>query len=217
MRVILITDSHGKGMGQEMTKIDNDLEIMTISVGEKSSIVWSQVEAESDDIWKFWPEVFLIHLGHNDVVWNPKHNRQPLHPQEVFSLLLGKVQKLRDEYPGCRILVSNMFPRTVGPYFPMDRKGRYNMMVYQYGKTMREQLPSLGIEVILNGILWFKPSQGREYPIFLKPDGLHLSDVGKNFVAGRWVQALRRGRREAEASVQVQGITSISSQRATTD
>jgi lysophospholipase L1-like esterase len=215
MRIVLITDSHGQGMGEEMAKVDDTLEVLTVSVGARSSLVWRKVEEDSARIWNFWPEVIVVHLGHNDVVWHPVHNTEPLHPQEVFSLMLEKLQRLKEEYPECRIIMSNLFPRTVGPHFPDARKRMYNAMVYQFGNTMREHLPGRGIDFVLNGVLWFKPSEAREHAVYLRADGLHLSLLGRSAVASSWVRAIQRGR--PTRMMGVESFLSMDSQRLTTD
>jgi lysophospholipase L1-like esterase len=190
MRIIIVSDSHGFGLGDALMRQDGTVDVMTIAVGSSSQNIWKKFREETRRIREFGPHVFFVHLGHNDLVWHERHNQCPKHPLEIFSLVKGYHKRLNEEYPDTRIIISNMFPRTVGPGMSPGRKERYNLMVFEYGQMMKDQLRPAGIEYVLNRGLWFLPSQGREHPMFFREDGLHLSKIGKDFVANGWLKAL---------------------------
>jgi lysophospholipase L1-like esterase len=188
MRVVIIADSHGYGIAKAMVRQDETLEVRTVSVGSVMKNVWSEYLAMREQLQDFRPEQVYLHVGHNDIVRHHRHNPSPKHPDVVIALIMGYELQLRSDFPGSQVWVSNLMPRSVSPSMDLDQKRGYNQMVYAIGNTMRAIFPARGIRYRLNSDLWFRPSEGREHAVLLRPDGLHLSAVGCDKVAAGWLK-----------------------------
>ena len=190
MRVLIIADSHGYGIAAGMVKENDSVVVKVVSVGSIMSDVWSEYLTQRDMLQDFRPDHVYLHVGHNDLMWHPRHNRSPKHPKLVLSIIMGYEMRLREDFPGRRVWVSNPFPRSVSPPMTLSQKTDYNKMIFEMGSTMKAEFPARGIDFRLNTGLWFRPSQGREHPIYLRPDGIHLSIMGCTKVAVGWLKPI---------------------------
>jgi lysophospholipase L1-like esterase len=191
MRILIVSDSHGYGLADALEKEDSSIKVRVVSVGSVMKDVWAEYVAQRDDLQGFRPDHVFLHFGHNDLMWHPHHNRSPKHPSIVFSLLMGYEMRLREDFPDRKVWVSNPFPRAVGPRMTHGEKLMYNKMVYDLGRSMKAVFPERGIHYRLNSGLWFRPSEGREHTVYLRPDGIHLSVMGCRKVAAGWLELIR--------------------------
>jgi hypothetical protein len=68
MRILIVGDSHVRGMGGALELLDKNVATMTILVGRRTSIVRSAYEDKLVSAQRFSPEVVVVHCGHNDIV-----------------------------------------------------------------------------------------------------------------------------------------------------
>jgi lysophospholipase L1-like esterase len=190
MKILVVADSHGYGLAAGLRSEDASVEVKVVSVGSVMKDVWSEYLTQKDTLQEFGPDHVFMHVGHNDLQWHPRHNRAPKHPSLVLSLIMGYELRLREDFPGRRVWISNPFPRAVSPHMTFLEKTSYNKTIFELGRVMRAEFPDRGIDFRLNTGLWFRPSEGREHPIYLQPDGIHLSKMGCAKVAAGWLKPI---------------------------
>jgi hypothetical protein len=160
MRYLVIADSHGFGLSKAMEKLDKSVTVRTVTVGSTAKFVWMQYLEERDSLIAFRPDEVFLHIGHNNAVWHARHNREPQHPMLIFSIVMGYVKSLEEDFPSSRVWFSNLFPRVDGPKLAGPSRIDYNLMVYCYGQMMRDVLPHRGMNFVMNRGLWYRPSKG---------------------------------------------------------
>ena len=193
MRVLLLTDSHGRGMAEGMRAIDSTLEIRSVMCGSQSHVVWDRYQQRLEEVKMFRPEGAIVHLGHNDLTYHPVHNVHPRYSFEVLPEIIGYLSRMERDFPTCKIIYSTVFPRSEGPYLDAETIKSYNIYtVYNYGKMVQDKFSVMGRRYTLNTGLWFSPREGRHHPVFFASGGLHLSLIGRDVVAEGWVKALKK-------------------------
>jgi hypothetical protein len=70
MRLVLLTDSHGKGMVEMLKRYKPEWEIMIVRVGRKALAISYMYDIQLSTIGRFQPTSFLIHMGHNDLCYH---------------------------------------------------------------------------------------------------------------------------------------------------
>jgi hypothetical protein len=190
MRLVLLTDSHGKGMVEMVNKYKPDWELKIIRVGRKASAVSYLYDIELSSIGRFKPSSFLVHLGHNDLCYHSVCNQQPMSVSDFMGILETFLLKIRIDFPHSGIMYSSLLPRSVGPRMGFEQHLLYNLMAISFADQARARLNSLGYDFVSNESLWYNRQEGIEHPIFFGADGLHLRAVGQEFVAKGWIEAL---------------------------
>jgi hypothetical protein len=192
MRVILIGDSNVARVREAMRTLDSGLELRIISVGAQSDAVWEVYLQRRAEFQHFQPDMIVVHMGHNDAVWHPRRNRVPRHPMEVFGIVSGYIGQIQTDFPQSKVIQSNLFPRNIGPHLYGLPLYRYNMMVYEFGLVLRDQSLERNRNIVLNRVMWEKPSEGLANAMMFENDGLHLNFCGSCSVAAAWLRVFRR-------------------------
>ena len=190
MRLVLITDSHGRGMVDMVSRYRPSWKVIIIRVGRKTSAVSYLYDIELATIGRFQPTSFLVHLGHNDLSYHSVCNQQPMSIGEFMGILETFLLKIRIDFPQSRIMYSSLLPRSVGPRMGFAQHLLYNLMVISFADQARARMSSLGYDFVSNESLWYSKQEGIEHPVFFGADGLHLRAVGQEFIARGWIEAL---------------------------
>jgi lysophospholipase L1-like esterase len=190
MRLLLVTDSHGRKMSTVLTVKRPDLIVYNIIVGRVNSTIQAKYDSRLRQVIRFRPDAVICHFGHNDLVHHPCHNAEPEHGKYFFPTVLQFVQRLEANHPMARIIYSSPFPRTVGPGLTAEQKLVYNREAVRFGAMARSSANQEGYECSLNGGLWLKVRKWLENPKYFLPDGLHLNELGQKVVADGWISVL---------------------------
>jgi hypothetical protein len=191
MRVFVLADSHGRGMDTAMRQVDATMDVRVISHAGPTPSVWERYLAREREITEFDPQSIVFHVGHNDLMYHPVHNIEPIHPICVYPMIMSYYNQLVRQYPTARVIYSSVYPRTVGNYMDFEMKASYNYQIYLFGKSVIADGQKRDHRYVLNRTLWFSPRQSREHPVFFLRDGIHLKDFGKEAVARGWVKAIK--------------------------
>jgi lysophospholipase L1-like esterase len=192
MKLLIISDSHGKQMGEVIEEKREGWEVRTLRVGRKLDVVLRLYRNKLRGIRGFRPDAVVMHLGHNDLVKHPIHNLDP----DFITMILDKVYRFANEvarnFPASRIIVSSLFPRVESARYGEVLVGRYNKMARRFGERLRSRgnqtISSFG--VIINRRLWGRIARWEVRPGNHKDDGLHMNAVGRGVVADGWIEAL---------------------------
>jgi hypothetical protein len=182
MRLLVLSDSHGKGMDQIIEKLDPTWEVVLVRVRKSSAILYVY-DIRMEEVKKFKLDRCLFHMGHNDISYHLVLNRAPQKIEEFMSLMLSFMKKVQEDLPDCLLVYSSLFPHTVGPRMSYEEHLAYNTKAVAFGEMVKEVMPPLGFGYVLKQSLWFSVPEGREHPVFFARDGLHLNALGKDFVA----------------------------------
>ena len=128
--MLLISDSHGHDMATILHEVQPGCAVMVVQVGRNISAIRLMYSAKLRGILSFKPEVIVVHLGHNDIVAHPVHNPSPRHLKYFVPVLLDFCETIQMDHPAARLMISNLFPRTVGPRFTESMRKGYNRLAY---------------------------------------------------------------------------------------
>jgi lysophospholipase L1-like esterase len=190
MQLLLVADSHGRGMASVIEGIDKDWEVMTVRVSGQTDDVRAQYVKSLPEIRHFNPETVILHVGHNNLSYHSHHNPDPEHVKEFFPSVLSFVSQLQANHPVARVIYSSVFPRSTGPLMSDSERHSYNKVASRYGCLTQSTCKQNGINFVLNGALWISVRKARENPVFFLGDGLHLRKAGQEIVARDWMQAI---------------------------
>ena len=194
MRLLIVADSHGRGMGSQVKKENKNWDAIVVRVGRVAPEVYKAYEDLVPDIRKFRPEACVLHVGHNDLTYHSRFNPNPMDMMSFLKYVLGFIDRIQSDLPPCRIHYSSIFPRTVGYKMGKVAKETYNAMAVEYSREVTELFQRRRMPYIINDSLWFSMPEGREHPVFFQTDGLHLSALGREFVIREWMEKVA-GRR----------------------
>ena len=193
MRVLLITDSHGRGLSSKMERCDTRLSVLNIRVGAKLSSIRGVYRRKLGSIRDFLPEIVIFHFGHNDLVPHARHNPNPLFITAVVHQIQEFVTEVSNHLPEARIFVSSILPRMPATRFNIDKSASYNRLARRFGEIIRGLGNKTGslFAGIVNRSLWGRIA--RSEPLagnFHHSDGLHLNSAGKGLLVRGWLRAL---------------------------
>jgi lysophospholipase L1-like esterase len=193
MRVLLITDSHGRGLASKMERIDTSLSVLNIRLGQRLSAIRGLYRRKLRSVQDYSPQAVIIHLGHNDLVPHAKHNPSPLFITSVIHQIREFVEEIASNLPDTIIFVSSILPRVVGEHFGIAKVGSYNRLARRFGEMVRSfgNKPGSNFYGIVNRSLWGRIARSEVLPgNHHHSDGLHLNAEGKNLLVRGWIKAL---------------------------
>jgi hypothetical protein len=189
MRVLVLSDSHGKDMMWSFDHYVPEWEVVELCVGRATGEVRSSYVDNIVDIFEYAPDIIYLHLGHNDVSFHPVHNLSPQQPLDCFKLCLEFLDLLKEKHPYSLLFYSSIFPRACGPSFDNTRKSAYNRMAADFQSLVSEVCEIEGRRSCLNTCLWENMDTGAEKTEFFTSGGLHLNSQGKRAVVRDWIRA----------------------------
>ena len=192
MNILIISDSHGRQMAEELEAKNDGWNVVTLRVGRKLHVVLRLYRGKLRGIRRFRPDAVIMHLGHNDLVLHPIHNLDP----DFITAILDKVYRFANEVardlPASRIFVSSLFPRVESVRYNETLVGRYNKMARRFGERLRSRSNQTisSFRAIINRSLWGRIARWEVRSGNHKDDGLHMNTVGRGVVADGWIVAL---------------------------
>jgi lysophospholipase L1-like esterase len=190
MRILLIGDSHVRGMGGALELLNEEVATMTILVGRRTSIVRSAYEAKLVSAQRFSPEVVVLHSGHNDIVAHDYYNPTPTHILPYFDELQSFRRAIEWNHPSSRVFLSSLLPRTPSHGFSLVKKMAYNKLAIRYREMLRAHARDRSYNVLYSNVLWKSIRKCEEKDNYFLSDGLHLDVDGKADMAKEWLSVL---------------------------
>jgi lysophospholipase L1-like esterase len=190
MRLLLVADSHGRGMGSVVHRLDDSWMVMTVRVSGQTQDVKDRYLERLSEVRQFNPEAVILHVGHNNFSYHSYHNPDPDHVKEFFPSILEFVALLQGNHPRAKVVYSSVFPRSTGPRLTDGERHSYNKVASRYGCLTQSTCKKEGINFVLNGALWLSVRKAKENPTFFMEDGLHLLSSGQKIVARDWIKAV---------------------------
>jgi lysophospholipase L1-like esterase len=190
MKLLIVADSHGRGMATVIHGLNKEWIVMTVFVGGQTEAVRDRYLDRLTEIRQFDPSRIILHVGHNDLNFHPRYNQDPQFVKELFPVVLGFIHLLQANHPAARIHYSSIFPRTIGPHMNEVSRKSYNKLASRYGCLTQSTCRKEGHRFMLNGALWISVRQARENSDYFLEDGLHLSADGQKVVARDWIKEL---------------------------
>jgi hypothetical protein len=137
MKVLVISDCHGKNLKSVMEKLKSGWIFMTMPLGRKTSEIRQYYLSRRASIDHFHPDMIILHSGHNDITAHPIHNQEPTFLKQFFPHLLDFVELIRGHYPYSTVYLSSIFPRTTGGSLSADQVFQYNKMARRFNELVR--------------------------------------------------------------------------------
>jgi hypothetical protein len=192
MRVLLVTDSHGRGLASKIERMDESLSVLNIRLGRKLPAVRGVYRRKMRSVQEFSPEAVFIHLGHNDLVPHAWHNPSPLFITAVVHQIREFVAEVASDLPDTLLFVSSILPRVVGDNFGVDKVGSYNRLARRFGEMVRSfgNQPGSNFIGIVNRSLWGRIARSETLAGNHHTYGLHLNAEGKKLLVKGWIKAL---------------------------
>jgi lysophospholipase L1-like esterase len=192
MRVLVISDSHGRKMAEVLERKKTNWNVLTLSLGRKIPAIRRLYQSKLRAIRRFRPDIVVMHLGHNDLVLHHLHNMDPNFITTVLADLYAFAGRVASDLPRSRIYLSSMFPRVEAEWFDESMVGKYNRMARRFGERLRSQSNQIGsvFHAIINRKLWGRIARWETLPGNHKIDGLHLCREGRDVVGDGWIKAI---------------------------
>jgi lysophospholipase L1-like esterase len=187
MRLLIVSDSHGRAMDLAISSIDSRWRVMVVKFGRISSAVLGTYTVQLPLVTRFEPEAIILHIGHNDLVSHPRHNPRPQSLESFFPQVMHFAELLRVNHPRSRVVVSSLLPRTLGPFMDERRMREYNSLALEFGDKLEAACRLMRVIFTRNGVLWSSVEEERAHPVYFMGDGLHLSLLGREAVGRMWM------------------------------
>ena len=189
MRLVLVTDSHGRGLAVELVAQRPDFIIVTVRVGRKLSAIRGLYRRRLRALQRFQPDIVVMHLGHNDLVAHTSYNPRPLFITAVMHQIMEFVSEIRVTLPRTRIIVSSVLPRVESCEFNAEKTVKYNRIARRFGEMVRSagNKPGANFVGTINRGFWGRIARCEVLPNNHLTDGLHLSESGKALLIRGWI------------------------------
>ena len=158
--------------------------------GRSISVIRGEYRRRLDEIRRFSPEKVFIHVGHNNMVKHNIFNRDPEFITAVVHMIMELVTEVRVHFPSIRVYVSTLLPRKASRNMSPTQANQYNRLAKRYGQHMLSNQGIHSYVAVLNRPFWLRISLAEPNGALLSPDGLHVTDVGREQLARLWLIAL---------------------------
>jgi hypothetical protein len=133
MRLLIVSDSHGRGLEAIIQRDYKDWNVMTVWVGAQLEYVRSKYYDQMQEVYEFNPTYVILHVGHNDIMYHPHHNDSPQHIKYYFPEVIEFLQLLQGYHPLTKVFYSTIFPRCEGYDMTAVEKRNYNVLAGRFG------------------------------------------------------------------------------------
>jgi hypothetical protein len=193
MKLLLVTDSHGKKMETELVRMRSSLEVYSVIVARRTSTIRGQYREELQHIIHFNPDLILMHMGHNDVVYHSEHNTSPLFITAAFHQQMELAYEITMNFPEAKLVISSMLPKTAGSGVTEKEARPYNRIAKRFGQMLVKESYSGEppyFSTSMNKTIWASISQAVANTSLFDLGGLHLNQTGKRILAQGWLEAM---------------------------
>jgi lysophospholipase L1-like esterase len=187
MRVLVVSDSHGKKLKTILKELKPGWLFMIIPIGGKTSEIRQSYLRRQVSIAHFRPDLIVLHAGHNDLMAHPIHNQNPTFIKQYFPHLVAFASLIRGHFPAATFFLSGLFPRKASRTMTVGQAYQYNKLARRFNEMVRSSARSIGFRRLLNCFLWESVRQARVDPQYLSEDGLHLNAVGRRALCLDWI------------------------------
>ena len=193
MKILLVTDSHGRGLSSKMERMDRRLSVLNIRLGQRLSAIRGVYRRKLTSVQDYDPDVVILHMGHNDLVPHAKYNPNPLFMTSVIHQIREFVEEIISKLPRTTILVSSILPRVLGDHFGSVKVGCYNRLARRFGEMIRSfgNKKESKFHGVVNRGMWGRIARSEVLPgNHYHSDGLHLNAEGKKLLVQGWIRAI---------------------------
>jgi hypothetical protein len=160
--------------------------------GRSIEIIRGDYRKQLTEIRRFNPDRVLIHAGHNNMVQHDVFNRSPLFITAVVHMLLELAVEVRASFPNIRIFISTLLPRKSSRRTSNLEASQYNRLCKRFGQHLLSNETAYSFVTVLNRPFWLRISLAEPNGALLSPDGLHVTNTGREVLAELWLNALNR-------------------------
>ena len=195
MKLLLLGDSHCRELTDIFAELTSTITVYTVFVPLDITSITLQYRSKINTINAYRPDVILIHLGHNDLVYHPVHNLSPSNSSTVASSTIALANELHQNHPYATIYVSAIIPRTFTHKSRLTKAQvtSYNKMAKRHGQRIRTYSETAGFESLSNNSMWSKISASIKHSTYYLKDGLHLNHAGQIALVGEWIKVITTG------------------------
>jgi hypothetical protein len=190
MRLVIVSDSHGRGLEAIIHRDYKDWRVMTVWVGAQLEYVRSKYYDQMQEVYEFNPTHAILHVGHNDIMYHPQHNESPKHIKYYFPEVIEFLQLLQGYHPLTKVYFSTIFPRCEGSEMTSVEKRSYNVLAGRFGVRAKSSCIREGVGFIQNSCLWKSLRQCEEAADMISGGGLHLSKLGQTNLVKEWIETI---------------------------
>ena len=184
----------GRGLGVLLNNLSPSIHSLTVLVPSSITLITAEYRSKIPTIRNFRPNVIILHLGHNDLVYHPIHNLNPSISTAVASDTITLANEIHQNHPDASIFISAIFPRTSTDSSLLSYTDviSYNRMAKRHGQRIRTFAKIADYHYLINNYMWRKISGGIEESSYFLPDGLHLNPTGQLSVLLEWLETIAR-------------------------
>jgi hypothetical protein len=193
MKLLLVADLHGKNMQWELVGLKESLDVYPVVVARRTSTICGQYREELQDIVHYNPDMILMHMGHNDVVYHPEHNTSLLFITAAFHQQMELAYEISMNFPEAKLVISSMLPRGAGNGVTEEEARRYNRIAKRFGQMLVKESYSGEppyFVTSLNRNIWESLSQAEANRSLFDFGRSHLTQAGKGVLARGWLEVM---------------------------
>jgi lysophospholipase L1-like esterase len=192
MKLVLLGDSHCRELANVFAELTSSITVYTVFVPLDITTITLHYRSKINIINAYNPDVILIHLGHNDLVYHPIHNVSPSNSSTVASNTITLANEVHQNHPNSTIYISAILPRTFTHKSRLTKPqvSSYNKMAKRHGQRIRTYSEIAGFYSFINKPMWSKISAAIEFSTYYHKDGLHLNHDGQTALVGEWIKIL---------------------------
>jgi lysophospholipase L1-like esterase len=191
MRILVISDSHGKGMVNILRSQGVEARFMSIIKGRPLLGIRKRYRASLQRIRRFAPDKIVMHMGHNDLVRHHMYNPEPKFITCVVRMVIEFAVEILSTFPNSELYISSLQPRVAGIGLSEEGAKKYNRLAKRFGEHIVTQSKKLRCftPILVRG-LWGKISLYEAKLGVFRRDGLHLNKIGRDIMAEKWVSTM---------------------------
>ena len=190
--ILILADSHGRDLDSALKLINPEVHTFSIIHPRGTLAISARYQSCISSVISFRPAYIILHCGHNDLVFHPHLNTDPINSQTTRTHTTNLAQLLQLNHPNSTIVISAMFPRSFKhkSLLLQEEVSAFNRLAKRHAQRLRSEasLLPIPIKVCLNMAIWNRISKAEEKAQLFLPDGLHLTDTGKREIASGWLR-----------------------------
>ena len=136
MQILVISDSHGKGMVNILRSQGVEARFMSIIKGRPLLGIRKRYRASLQRIRRFSPDKILMHMGHNDMVRHHLYNPQPKFITCVVRMVIEFAVEILSSFPSSELYISSLLPRVAGGGLSAEGARKYNRLAKRFGEHL---------------------------------------------------------------------------------